>query len=424
METLEGTDRKSSLINTSVDVVLFAAALAFVLTIQGAIPFLTAPTLGQAIWTAGFGQSFVNKSLFNIYAHNFGAPSPAAIVFGLAGAWPTGLFIKLGLQPIDAYTLMTGLWLTVAFSSAFAIGRHFLISRKSAILGALTWGTMPVIWANSGYSMLSLGFALLPFYLLTSIKLFHISGRTSPQKRSPLTRTAILALTACLISSFMDGYSFVMFAIASSILGGVSFIQNPALRKFHLSFSIPVHLISFASAYFLYTHYVGKTEFEVDPLDAIRSGGVDLTFLIIPTKGTSWIMDALGASTSRSDRVFFGDTAVWTTTFSLPILLAAAWAIARIRKQLSQSIPFLLCLIFALYMSLGPSLKINSKKPIGQENLGSMPASFAICATGSGFLSQHVPGFKNMRCCYRWTALTIFCAWKAVNGNCGQFSDW
>jgi len=412
MKSAERT--KHSRENKPLTVLFFVASLALVLVIQGAIPFLTAPNLGQAIWTAGFGQSFTNESLFNIYAHNFGAPASAAIAFGLAGAWPTGVFIRIGLSPIDAYTLMAALWLTVAFSSAFAIGRYFSLSRKIAIFAALAWGTMPIIWANSGYSMLSLGFALLPFYLLSSLKLFHFTNEEELPSGFSLTRITAFSLFACLVSVFMDGYSFVMFAVASSLIGGVSFIQKQQLRGFYLKFTLPVHFLSFAVAYMLYTRYIGTTEFDVDPLDSIRSGGVDLTFLAIPTKGVSWIVDALGGSLPRSDRVFFGDTAVWNTTFCLPVLTGAVWAVWRGRKKLKTILAFLLCLLFAFYMALGPSLKINSQKPPGQETMGAMPASYAICATGSGFLSQHVPGLKNMRCCYRWTVLTIFCAWILI----------
>jgi len=414
MELVEHAHTKKPQSNRPLTALLFSASLAFALIVQGAIPFLTAPTLGQAIWTAGFGQSFVNKSLLNIHAHNFGAPAPATIAFGLAGAWPTGVFIKLGLQPIDAYTLMVASWLTVAFYSAFAIGRHFSLSRKMAILGALSWGTMPVIWANSGYSMLSLGFALLPFYLLSALKIFHFKNAENLPKGFSLARIATFSLFACLVSAFMDGYSFVMFAVSSSILSGVRFIQNFTLRRFYLKFSLPIQILGFAAAYILYTRYVGTTEFDMDPLDSIRSGGVDLTFLTIPTKGISWIMDALGASIIRSDQVFFGDAAVWNTTYSLPILLAAIGVVWSTRKTLKQALPFLLCLIVAFYMALGPSLKINSQKPLGQEISGGMPASYAICTTGSEFISQHLPGFKNMRCCYRWTALTVFCAWILI----------
>jgi len=414
MKLAEHDHTKNPQVSRILTALLFSVALSFVLAIQGAIPFLTAPTLGQAIWTAGFGQSFVNQSLFNIYAHNFAAPAPAAISFGLVGAWPTGLFIKLGLPPIDAYTLMAALWLTVAFCSAYLIGRYFELSQELAILAAVAWVTMPVIWANSGYSMLSLGFALLPFYLLSSLKLFHLTGKKSLPREFALARIASFSLLASLVSAFMDGYSFVMFAVSSSILGGVSFLQTPSLRSFYLKFSIPIHFIGLSVAYLLYTRYIGTTEFDVDSLDAIRSGGADLTFITIPTKGISWIMDVLDLSLPRSDRVFFGDAAVWDTTYCLPILLVSTWVIICLRKQFYKSLPFLLCLIFSFYMALGPSLKINAKKPPGQESMGVMPASYAICATGSGFLSQHVLGFKNMRCCYRWTALTVFSAWILI----------
>ncbi|WP_176487432.1 hypothetical protein [Candidatus Regiella insecticola] len=148
------------------------AAIIFMLFLHGAVPFLMTPTLGQAVWTTGFAQSFSHAPWYSIYAQDFGIPKPAAIAFGLAGAWPTSLLIRLGLHPADAYSGMVAFWLIVAFFSACKIAKNFGATRSIALLGGMAWVSMTIIWKHASYSMVSLGIGLLSFYFLAVLKLF------------------------------------------------------------------------------------------------------------------------------------------------------------------------------------------------------------------------------------------------------------
>jgi len=389
---------------------LFTLGLFLVLTIQGAIPFATVPTLGQALWTAGFGQSFINESIFNIYARNFGCPEPAAIAFGLAGAWPVGILIKLGLHPIDAYSTMAAGWIALGFLCAYWIGRHFSLSPNLALLSAVTWGSMPIIWVNAGYSMASIGMILLSFYFLAALKLF------TPLKDNDLLTTkdllwpSLLYFITCLVAVFMDGYTFVMFAVGSSLIAAGLFFKNSSLRKWLLKGPTPVHFLCFIISYYLYIKYIGKSEFPGGNLDNFRSSGNDLSFFLIPTKGVHWIADTLGLSTFRSESMFFGGPPVWMSAFCAPILIGGIWALYKLRNEKKYALGLIFCMLFGIYMSLGPSLKINSRRP-PDVHRGDMPAKYAIAATGSGLLSKNLPGFKNMRVSHRWLALGVFGCW-------------
>lgn len=390
--------------------------IVFVLFIHGAIPFLMLPTLGQAIWSMGFAQSLANGSIFNFFAHDFGIPQPAAIAFGLAGAWPASLLIRVGLHPADAYTCTAALWLGTGLFCAYQIARRFGAKKTIALLGGMTWLTMPIIWEHAGYSMLSWGIALLPFYFLIALKLFLVESKSSQTSLS----TIALYFLAAIIAVFMDGYTFMMFAIGSSILLFYTAYTRPDLRISLLRLTTPVHIASFALAYFLYTSYIGKSSFETQSIDSFRGWGVDLSYIVIPTQGILWLPDILGFSLKRTDELHFGDASVWTTTFFLPVLLLGLFAWWRSRNNLKISTGILLVALFGIYMGLGPSLKINSTKPISlqlshpRQQSALMASEFSIVPTGNAWISEKLPGFNVMRASYRWSALGIFALWLLI----------
>ena len=388
-------------------------ALAFVLLLHGAVPFFATPTLQVALWTTGFSQSFINESIFSIYAKNFGAPEPAAIAFGLAGAWPTAILIKLGLHPADAYSGMAAFWLSLGFLSAYKIGRFFGAQYLMAILVAVFWMSMPIVWAHASYSMLSLGIGLLPLYFWAALNLF-LSDHRLP--KSSFLYAGMYAVAA-LIAVFMDGYSFMMFAVGASLLCAYIIIAFPDRRKHMFLVGIPVHVLSFGLAYFLYVLYIGKPEFESSPIDLFRAYGLDLSFVVIPTQGIHWVFDILGLSRARSDNLYFGDDSVWVTTFCLPIVLAGLFSWWRIRQHTKIASGLLLLAAFGFYMAMGPSLKINSTKPEAMQQakpkiqFAMMLPEMAVAPTGSAWISENLPGFKSMRATYRWSALGIFGLW-------------
>jgi len=370
--------------------------------------------MSGAIWITGFSHSFINESVFNIYARNFGIPTPAPLSVGLAGAWPAGILIKLGLHPIDAYTTIAALWIGLGFFSAYRIGRHFSLSHNISLLGAVAWGTLPIVWINSGYHMTSIAMALFPFYILSSLYLFSEKTSTENLKTGRAARNFSLYLIACCIAVFMDGYTFIIFFVSSSFLAATVFIQNKPERKWLLTRAIPFHIICFSCCYYLYITYIGRHDFTEGGIENFRSNGIDLSFFFIPSKGVHWLMDALGLSIHRSEYHFFGDSPTWRASFCTPFILGSIWAVWRLRLKKRYTLALLLFMLFGLYMSLGPSLKINSQRPESHRNSGGMPAEYAIMPTGSAVISKHLPGFKNMRVPNRWLILGLLGTWGLI----------
>jgi hypothetical protein len=397
------------------DLLVLFLSCCFVLFIQGAIPFLAVPTLGQAIWSMGWAESFSQGSLFDLYAHDFGIPEPAPIAFGLAGAWPASLFIRLGLHPGDAYSVMVGAWTLLAMFSAYRIARLCGSGRPVSLISAIVWMSMPIVWAHAGYSMLGLGIALLPFYFLAVFRLFLLA----PGALRIAPSSIALYFVATLVSVFMDGYTFMMFATGGSIFLVHSMISRPELRRILMRVAVPVHIASFVIAYVLFSAYIGMATFEAHDIEFFRAWGLDLSFLVAPTTGLLSLPDALGWSVLRTDKQYFGDESVWVTTFALPMIAAAMVAAWRLRKTRQFPSAVLLVAAFGFYMALGPSLKINLIKPAvssatAQQTGQMIPPGTSLIPTGNSVISEYLPGFKVMRASYRWSALGIFALWLVI----------
>ena len=408
--------RRSSPFETAV---LALASYMAVLLIYSAVPFVMLPTLGQAVWSLGFAESFAKTSWFAIYGRHFGLPDPAPIAFGLAGVWPASLLMRLGLHAAEAYAAVMAVWLGVALSSAYLLARYFEVRPRQAWLAALCWMSMPMIWAHADYSMLSLGIALLPFYFLAAFRLFRYHQTLG----HAWWRHGLTYIFACLIAVFMDGYTFVMFAFGATILLAGATLTQKRYRAYVIKTALPIHIFGFALAYGLYSLYVGRTGFEAYPLDFFRGWSLDLSFVVLPTQGLHWLLDVLGFSQARSDLVYFGDRSVWVTTFGLPLLLVAMWATwSNLQAQTKRSLSIVLLLIAlcSFYLALGPTLKINTTKPLylqqdfaGQQS-SSMPPEYGLISTGTGWIYEHVPAFNVMRATYRWSALGFFFLWLLI----------
>lgn len=380
---------------------LAALALFIGLFVNGALPGLMVPTTGQAIWTLGFAQSFANG--FSIYATNFGLPEPAAISFGLAAALPTALFLKIGVPPADAYALAFALWFTVAFYGAYRFVRLIGAQGGISLLCALLWITLPVIWQHADYSMVSLGMALLPSYFYAQLRLIRENCRFP---------SSILFFGATFVAVFMDGYTFMMFAVGSAIIIFVEIVSNSTKKKYIIYSVSPIIFVSFVISYYLYALYIGKSKFDVENLDIFRAYGSNLEFFFIPTKGIIWLADLMGWSAIRQDGDYFGDGSVFKDSFALTLIIAGIYSVVTRSFDAKLKAAFLFMSLCGFYMALGPSFKLNVLRPEGVDAL--MPLQYAPWRTGTEVLSTYLPGFNNMRASYRWVALGMFGAWALL----------
>lgn len=408
----------------SKDIIIFAILFSLIAYVNNLIPWATLPTLGQVLWTLGFAKSITHNVPFDFYAHDFGYPAAAPISFGLSAVIPISILLRFGLDGNIAYTLVFLFFFVLSYFSVYKFSRGFGNSKLVSQLAATLWLCLPVVTNHADYSMLSLGIALIPFYLLTSFA--FIKNKDFYFSKEFIIKSVLFYITV-LISVFMDGYTFVILAISACLFFIIYFYNECKNYKRVIVIGIMM-LLGFGFAYLAYTGFINKSEYSKDPIEVFRGWGIDVTYLIIPSYSISWISDFLNLSAIRTTEEQFGDASVWNTTFSLPLIAMGLWGIFKANKSKFKNI--LLCLfLFSFYMSLGPSLKIESVKPEGYNEENStintmiMPEEYSVIPTGNELLYKHVPGVNSMRATYRWSVLMLFSLMILFLMSCSKYNQ-
>lgn len=382
-------------------------AITIPLWIYGSIPFIAVSSLGQMLWVSGFARSFANAGPFSIYAHDFGAPLPAPMAFGLSGTMLDSIILRLlPLNAVDAYALTMVMILALAFAGAMSLARRLGAQGLLPASAACLWTSLPMVWVHSQYSMLSMGFALLPAYFLMGWRLVEaIFERT----RTDWVRQAAVYLAVVIVACFMDGYTFVMFAVATGCCWIVHAYEAGRQQWRAAATAMACILACNLLAVGLYTSYIGKSAFDRSALEVFRAFGASVPMLLKPTQGALWLWDRLGWTSPRTEDNQWGDASVFLTTFIAPMLVAALLGACFGRGRRERAIVIMLAL-FGVWMGLGPSIKLGAMRA-SYDDAFTMDPTMAWHATHNAWLSLHVPGFDTMRSAYRWIGLAELGLW-------------
>jgi hypothetical protein len=387
-------------------------ALIWSLLVNGAVPFVMLPALGQPAVMLGYAQDFANQPWYAIYAHSFGYPAPTGLATGLPLAYVASVLLRVGVSHTAAYSGSMVFWLGLGYWGAWRLAS--LLGGRGVLpaLAAATWMSLPMVWVHTAYSSLGLGMALLPTYFYSAVTLLETSslGTHCGASIAYWLRFALF----CVVALFMDGYTYVMFAMVTVLAGGAHFVQEKNSRVRHLlRFALKVGT-GFAGSFLLYRWYMGVGNYAVEPMDFYRGWGLDLSFLLQPTLGWSWAGDALGMSVQRSEVTSWGDMSVWTATFALPLAAAGICCAIWLWRRDRRAQLLVLIALVGLYFSLGPTLKFYSIKPPGMATEQMMAAQYGWFSTKNAWFYAHLPGLKNMRASYRWEAVFLLGMWALL----------
>ena len=340
---------------------------------------LYAPNFIQKFWCMGYAESLANSRLFSVYAETITvAPSP--IAFGLPHVYLMSFLVRTGIDAYYAYDLVFAFWILLSFYSSYKICCFLNIDEKLSAILPVFLLTHPAILEHHSYSVLGIGYMLIPFYVYTALVLFKAQGLK--QKLA----SASLFVLMCTLALFNDGYSFIM---TMMIIGGlyITFFNKDNWRG-HLLCNSVIIALAIIIAYVLYSVFIKKNGWEHYPRNAYNVFQAFFTSYILPVKG-SWSI--LGEYFFYKHP--FPENYTQNCYFCIPLLVVNIVLLFSAGRKLFSKWQYWLMwgmILISVWLSLGPDIALTNNKTI---------------PSGNWFIYKYLPGFKVMRATARWGIL-------------------
>jgi hypothetical protein len=306
-----------------------------------------------------------------------------------------------GLGSFAGYVFAGALFDAIALAGGYGLLRLLGTGRVVALIGAVAYLLSPTVVGMGGFGGTFSGVALLPAYALLDLWLIRAFERGDRTVIAVVAAGYVAAKTCAL---FMDGYSFVFWALISAALWAWP-VSRPGVPMRRRLVQAGVVVGASAVAVAAYRIYVPAVA-DPSPMDVFRSMGLDLTTVVQPTHYV-WLFDLVGATSNHS--ALWGDGTNSAYNYVGLVCLALAVVGLVTLRHRPQVVALAVAGAIAFVLALGPSLKIDDVRGPAQAQPTSqsymMPTGRAT-ADFPWYRVYRVPGVANMRATYRWSAVT------------------
>ncbi|SDC94466.1 hypothetical protein SAMN05216410_2609 [Sanguibacter gelidistatuariae] len=333
-----------------------------------------------------------------------GGPSGAEVGNGWLVVVIETMFMRLLAMPAEWAVASTAFVLIgIAVLGVVALLQDLGIKWPIGLGAAVAFLASPTIIGMAGFGSTFFGMALVPAGICASLRLGRIVAEWQ------LVRSvAAMALWVLLSFSILqiDGYGFVLTqaSVAALLVGRLIFWPS---RRQSLA-----ALLGFVSsnglAYLIYgAMQPSDGDWAKSSIDLFRAMGADVVTMLRPTSSVWWATP-LGIDMDVSELWGDGTNARFNYLGLVVVLLAAA-AVVISWKRDRRLVIWLVIGVAALFLALGPSLKINEVRgplapPISYQSY-LMPSEAGVVVLPSQWLYETLPGFEFMRATYRWMVL-------------------
>jgi hypothetical protein len=296
-----------------------------------------------------------------------------------------------------------------ALYGAYKLIAHFKVDRAIALgLGFVYLSSLTVLNMHQ-FGGTYWGTLVLPAALYVVLRLLENKNRSKIGQKVLIVFVWTALATTQL---FLDGYTFFMTAVASSLLL-IAWTWRSKKNIKGVVFVWLTFVFAYLAAYGMYKSVVGFDGLLASsPINFFRAFGTDVATLFLPSH-TVWWANVFDIGFVPSE--YWGDGSNSVANYIGYVLLACA--LVAIYKLFAKrgwksalgptTLAFVLISAVSFIFALGPSVKINdrvSEYPDVRKTT-SMPADAATITLPTEFVYQHLPGFSSMRAPYRWNIL-------------------